>query len=36
MYIVMIGVNEKLLLVKFKNLGGNLIGVINVVFDIVF
>ncbi|ASZ76109.1 RNA polymerase-ADP-ribosyltransferase [Salmonella phage SG1] len=33
MHIVMIGVNEKLSLVKLKNLGGNPIGVINAVFD---
>lgn len=33
MHIVMIGVNEKLSLVKLKNLGGNAVGVINAVFD---
>ena len=33
MHIVMIGVNEKLSLVKLKNLGGNPIGAINAVFD---
>ncbi len=36
MHIVMIGVNEKLSLVKFKNLGGNPIGVINAVLILLF
>lgn len=36
MHIVMIGVNEKLSLVKLKNLGGNPIGVINAVLILLF